>query len=102
MSDTEPLRESVIDFVATKTCRRHDSITESSCFYDMGIDGDDAAEFIEEFAELFGVDMSGFEPSSYYGSEAAPILFFVGGRPRKSLSVGLLIQAAHDRKWPNI
>ena len=98
MSQAEPLIERVIDFVAVKTHQSYDSITEGSSFYDMGIDGEDATELLEDFAESFEVDMSGFEPSAYYGPEAASILF-IGKRPRKSLTVGLLVQAAQNRKW---
>jgi hypothetical protein len=45
----------------------------------MGIDGDDAVELIEEFSERFGVDMSGFVCSRYFGPEAAwnPLIFLL-------------------------
>jgi hypothetical protein len=38
--------------------------------HDLGIDGDDAAGLLTEFAEAFSVDMSSFPFSRYFGSEA--------------------------------
>jgi len=99
LDGSAPLSERVIDFVAAKTQRRRESITEGSSFHTMGIDGDDAIEFMEDFQEVFGVDLSGFEPRAYFGPEAA-VIIPSWRRPQKSLTVALLIQAARDRKWP--
>jgi acyl carrier protein len=37
---------------------------------DLGVDGDDAIEFLEDFAETFGVDMTDFRFSKHFGPEA--------------------------------
>jgi hypothetical protein len=41
---------------------------------DFGLDGDDADEFMTSFAETFGVDMSEFVLTDYFGRESAGCL----------------------------
>lgn len=38
---------------------------------DLGVDGADGLEFVEDFARRFRVDLTGFEPTQYFGPEAA-------------------------------
>ena len=73
------LKEQLIELIAEKQMIAPNSITGESTFYQMGIDGDDAVELIEEFSERFGVDMSGFVCSRYFGPEAAwnPLIFIL-------------------------
>jgi acyl carrier protein len=93
------MREQVFEFVAAKTLRDPDSISEDSNFYDLGIDGDDATELLEAFAEHFEVDMNGFVARLYYGPEASWIPFILGRRPKKELTIDLLIRAAEAHRW---
>jgi len=93
------IRDRVVEFVAARILVDPESLAESCCFYDLGIDGDDATELLASFAQHFQVDMRGFMPRSYYGPEASWIPFFGGKRPEKALTIGMLIKAAENRKW---
>lgn len=44
---------------------------EDTLFYDLGIDGDDAADFFEEFGKAFQVDLTDFKIEKYFGPEAS-------------------------------
>lgn len=44
---------------------------ETTLFYDLGIDGDDAIEFFDEFRKSFGVDLTEFKIESHFGPEAS-------------------------------
>lgn len=94
--------EQVIEFVATMSSRRAAEITEASSFYDLGIDGDDATDLLDSFAERFEVDMKGFLAKSYYGRETAWNPFSSGRRPDKVLTIAMLVKAAEDHKWPEV
>jgi hypothetical protein len=70
----------------------------------LGLDGDDADEFMMEFARRFQVDLRGFEFSRYFGCEAGltPLsaivgLFTDGGR--ESIALERLAQAAENGRW---
>ncbi len=39
--------------------------------HDLGMDGDDADEFIVRFAETFAVDLAGYDHGAFFGPEAA-------------------------------
>jgi Protein of unknown function (DUF1493) len=93
------IKEQIIELVAAKTARDPDSMSEISNFYDLGIDGDDATEILEAFAEHFEVDMSGFVARLYYGPEALWIPFIPGRRPKRELTIDLLIRAAEAHRW---
>jgi len=95
---SEALEVRVIDLVSLKSGHPIWKINRSSSFYRLGIDGDDAAEFMEEYARTFDVDMTGFNPSEYYGPEAASILL-IGKPPQKNLTIDLLIRSAEVKKW---
>jgi acyl carrier protein len=43
--------------------------------HDLGVDGDDGLEFMAAFSQHFGVDISSFEASKYFGPEAGGNLF---------------------------
>ncbi|PXX41537.1 DUF1493 family protein [Undibacterium pigrum] len=44
---------------------------DTSLFHDLGMDGDDALEFMQEFSRRFHVDLAQFVHSDYFGAEAA-------------------------------
>jgi hypothetical protein len=47
---------------------------------DLGMTGDDAADFLEAFAEVFDVDLTGIEFHKHFGPECGgPILFWPRG-----------------------
>ena len=45
---------------------------ETSLFHDLGIDGDDAVDFLNEFSDYFNVNLSKFNFNDYFGAEASP------------------------------
>jgi hypothetical protein len=74
---------------------------------DLGMTGDDAAEFMEAFAEAFEVDLTGIEFHRHFGPECSgPILFLprwlqeemkdLGNYP---VTVGHLIEVAAAKRW---
>jgi acyl carrier protein len=76
---------------------------ETSLFHDLGVDGDDAQDFLNEFSRVFGVNMSKFHYSEFFGSEGAPsplafikeILMEAHYKQKKRLRVIDLFQAAN-------
>ena len=65
-----PLYDRVVTFVSEQGRVRIDGIkSETTLLGDLGIDGHDGAELLEEFAREFSVDMSGCNPSRYFGAE---------------------------------
>ncbi|BDD11074.1 hypothetical protein FUAX_35060 [Fulvitalea axinellae] len=45
--------------------------------YDLGLTGDDAVEFFEEYEKTFNVDMAGFNLSDYFHSEGENALLWL-------------------------
>jgi hypothetical protein len=57
-------------FVAEVACRAPDEIrADATLLGDVGLDGDDANEFLAQFANRFEVDMNGFSFSEHFGPE---------------------------------
>jgi hypothetical protein len=74
---------------------------------ELGMTGDDAAEFLEAFAETFDVDLTGIEFHRHFGPECGgPILFCsrelteemkdLGKYP---VTVGHLVEVAALKRW---
>lgn len=95
------VEENVIELVVRLTGANVSQVfVETSLREDLGVDGDDAIELIQQFAIIFGVDISMFRYAEYFGSEAPMsistiwnALFKKGSRFRK-LTVGDLVDAA--------
>lgn len=79
----------------------------TSVNFDIRIDGDDGAEFIEAFSKKFNVDLSGFDFHNYFYAEGfigpitSLILYIAGKRQTKkqSLLVSDLFDAMKNGKW---
>ena len=72
------LDESVLEFVAEFTGAELKQLTSTSTLLgDLGVDGDDGYELIQNFGEKFKVDLSSFEGNRHFGPEAGcfPPLF---------------------------
>lgn len=73
----------------------------------LGLDGDDALEFMTTFAEKFNVNMDGFDFDKHFGPEAGfnPFLFMYyllldkEKLHRIPITVGDLTEAAKNGKW---
>jgi acyl carrier protein len=64
------LAEAVRSFVAEERGMKLKKVRmDSRLEEDLGMTGDDAAEFMEKFQEQFNVDLSGFEFNKHFGPE---------------------------------
>ncbi len=71
------LDEIVIEFVAEFVGVDSSEITPDTLInMDLGVDGDDGLELLEEFSSRFSVDLSGVE-ENYFGPEGFPISIFI-------------------------
>jgi Protein of unknown function (DUF1493) len=99
------LYEKIRSFVLEETSTRKPISPQTDMEWDLGISGDDAAEFMLRFADEFDVDISGFRFNTYFGSEGANLIalvwsLLIGRRSRKPLTIGLLLEAAENNRWP--
>ena len=110
------LELSVIEFVAEFSGASVSSIDLNTLINeDLGIDGDDGAEFLEEFAKRFSVDLATCS-KTYFGPEGFaptlllyPIRAFLGGFfgwseqiPLEPLPVQTLVESAEVGAWSDI
>jgi hypothetical protein len=96
----------VIEFVRLETRAGAELSSETDIARDLGVDGDDAREFMIEFHRQFDVDLSKFEFDRHFGSEGfkltAAIKSALGRGERKvPVTIGLLCVAAETRQWPS-
>ena len=108
-------RQAVFKFVASELGVSKSSLQDTTTLLgDLGVDADDGGEFLLEFPRLFEVDTSNLDLSQHFGPEGLPIWFPVywivlalrkgtaEERARhKPISIGMLISAAHNGKWPS-
>jgi len=75
--------------------------------HDLGLDGNDAAQFLQKFADRFEVDMSSFEFAKYFGRESLGCLplwivwiVIPPLRPKvKPVTLADLQRSARAKKW---
>lgn len=100
--------EEVIALVAKKTGRPESSITPEKTFYQLGIDGDDAVELIDELSRRYQVPAEKVDLNKYIGPEGGGlvnhILYAVSRKnksseERKELRISDLIKTAEDHRW---
>ena len=102
--------QEVIALVAKRTGRPASSITPEKSFYQLGIDGDDAVELIDELCRRYQVPAEQVDLNKYIGPEGGGlfnhILYAVSGKKkagqtkeRTELRIGDLIKTAEDRRW---
>jgi hypothetical protein len=72
---------------------------------DLGMTGDDAAEFLEEFSRRFGVELAGLEFHKHFGAEGCNPLWLLfppawledhGNYP---VTVDHLVRVAEVKRW---
>lgn len=71
---------------------------------DIGLDGDDADEFMAAYAKTFSVDAGDFQFSSYFGPEGfdliGAVIDVIRRKPAlKPLTIGMLELAAKMGRW---
>jgi acyl carrier protein len=70
----------VIWFIAQKVGVRQEQVNpETRIAEDLGVDGDDAEELMDEFAESFNVDLSAFRFEEHFGGEGIPLTISTAG-----------------------
>ena len=102
------IEEQVKSFVAQQTAYRIDKISMSTLLHkDLGVDGDDAVELLENFSEKFQVDLSAFELDRYFRGEVSfdPFVWFAAMLSRTAvcdlepLTVQDLVNSAKAKRW---
>jgi acyl carrier protein len=102
--------EEVVALVAKKTGISVTKITPEKTFYQLGIDGDDAVELIDELCERYKVPVEGVDLRRYLGPEAGfgviSHIFsalirksHVEPEERKELRISDLVKTAEDHRW---
>jgi hypothetical protein len=93
---------------------RHQLHLGSTIFGDLRVDGDDAANLIEEFARRFSVDLTGYDHRRYFGTEEfnpagtlwVALRQLVGLSPEKAagldpVTIQSLVESARGGRWIN-
>jgi len=95
----------IVSFISEELGVNKKKLTQNTrIFHDLGVDGDDAAEFIENYARKFDVDIERFSYTEYFGSEAAltplSIILHLFGKSKamKPLFVKDLVDGALSHK----
>lgn len=99
--------EELLGFVRAETMTRRPLVLTTDLAKDIWIDGDDAKEFIRRFQARFNVDMSEFDFGVYLGAEGFDLVRLVmssvaGRRSKAPITIGMLLRAAKDRRWPGV
>jgi acyl carrier protein len=109
---TEPndtIENKVIAFVAEETSALRDEIGPATELgRDIGMDGDEAEEFMKAFQAAFDVDMQDFEFSRHFGPEAPfsliwyvfMLVFHRHSLKFEPIAVSDLVRAAREKRWP--
>ncbi|WP_284419996.1 MULTISPECIES: DUF1493 family protein [unclassified Bradyrhizobium] len=103
---SDPLHQRVLHFVAAQTGARVELSEQTDIARGLGLDGDDAHEFMRAFARAFDVDMSGFAFARHFGPEGLSLIGLVRTvlrvrRPRQPLTIATLVDAARQKRWPH-
>ncbi len=101
----EEIFEKVRELVAEHHAMDKNKLSEQTELYELGMDGDDAWEFLIEFSDKFSVDMSQFEFRKHFNPEGFnPISFiyllFARDKWRKMpITLRDLTEAVEKKKW---
>lgn len=99
----QEIYEKVVAFVQLETCTRKKLSVSTELLRDLGIDGDDAREFMVRFENEFNVDMSSFNGSDYFGAEGfdffKSLKALVARGGKSPITLGRLVEAAETRSW---
>lgn len=96
------LEQKVKEFVARQICIKVERLSiQTRLAEDLGIDGDDAYDLFERFAEEFQVNLSTLQLDKHFGPEASFSLFlwFKPVIDLKTLTIQDLVSAAQAGKW---
>jgi len=100
------IEEEVKEFLVNNGLIKKNSFTLDKTLNELGLDGDDALEFMSAYADKFNVDMSNFDYGKHFGPDSGffnPISFLSFIFFRKinlvPISIEKLIIAAKNGKW---
>ena len=112
------IQNAVFDLIQNeRQCQRNEIALDRSLNYDLGMDGDDAVEFFEEFGKKFNVDLTelGHEWNLYFVPEGVSLfgppdgyltLFTARPLPSKGrklpITIDRVVRAAEDGHWEKL
>lgn len=108
MSTRADIQQDVLSFVQTHLGHSHGDLSGTTRLgADLGLDGDDASEFMTDFAKTFEVDLSEFSFVDHFSVESGlnPIgllvRLFTKGKRSEAADVRIddLVRAAEAKKW---
>ncbi|OUM05197.1 hypothetical protein BW686_22570 [Pseudomonas syringae] len=70
--------------------------------WDLGLDGDDASDFMEVFFDHFGIANGDYDHYRYFKPEGTDIFVFFRSKDRRAkteMTLGMLYTAAHMKAW---
>ncbi|PIO94553.1 hypothetical protein CBI55_09725 [Pseudomonas syringae] len=70
--------------------------------WDLGLDGDDANDFMQDFFENFGVAPGDYDHYRYFKPEGTDIFVFFRSKDRRAktaMTLGMLYNAAQSKAW---
>jgi hypothetical protein len=78
LSSEQALYNRILDFVSSETTTRSQNLSGSTDIAkELGVEGDDAVEFMIKFQKEFGVDLSNFHFDQYFGGEGFNLIPFI-------------------------
>lgn len=90
--------ERIVALVCDQMGIRGRSLKMETSLQQLGMDGDDAVEFMSRFAEEFRVDMRHFNIKRHFGAEG---LWLPGlWKKQMPLTISDLVEAAKSGVWP--
>jgi hypothetical protein len=98
---------SLTKFTAAFTRSKTDALQRHATLQQLGLDGEDAFEFMKQFSEQFQVDMHDYNFAKHFGPEMGfnPVAFLVAKLFRKKswnlelITLARLVEAAVTKKW---
>jgi acyl carrier protein len=102
------LYEDIVEFVAKQVGVDRERLRPDTTLQQLGLDGDDAAEFMTAFARRFGLDLRGFNFRNHFGPEAAfnPVVWLgwklIGRKTFTPIHISDLVGAAETKGWDQL
>jgi hypothetical protein len=98
------LYDRIIEFVRSETRTRRHLSSNTDIAKDLGVDGDDASEFMLKFQQEFDVDLSYFDFDQHFGGEGFRLISaiksaFGKGKVRAPVTISILFDSAKRRRW---
>ena len=99
------LYDRIVEFVRSETRTRKPLSRDTDIAKDLGVDGDDAHDFMRRYQREFEVDLSQFEFDRHFGGEGFDLIEALKsalgrGKKRTPVTISLLFTAAKDHRWP--